>query len=47
MEFGNTDIAVLCKHLFGAVSTSGAGPYTHTFTPGSLNDDSLTMQSFQ
>ena len=44
MEFGNTDIAVLCKHLFGAVTTTGAGPYTHTYTPGSLNDDSLTVQ---
>lgn len=44
MEFGNTDIASLLKHLFGAVSTSGAGPYTHTYTPGSLDDDSLTMQ---
>ena len=44
MEFGNTDIAVLLKHLFGTVATSGAGPYTHTYTPGSLNGDSLTVQ---
>lgn len=44
MEFGNTDVAVLLKHLFGAVSTSGVGPYTHTYTPGALNDDSLTVQ---
>lgn len=44
LEFGNTDIAVLLKHLFGAVTTTGAGPYTHTYTPGTLNDKSLTVQ---
>jgi len=44
MEFGNADVAVLCKHLFGAVETTGTGPYVHTYTPGSLNDDSLTVQ---
>lgn len=46
LELPNLSIAVLMKHLFGAVSTSGAGPtYTHTFTPGSPVGDSLTMQS--
>lgn len=43
-EFGSTDVATLCKHLFGAVATSGVGPYTHTFTPGSLDDKSFTCQ---
>jgi hypothetical protein len=43
-ELPNTDIAVFFKHAFGAVSTSGAGPYVHTFTPGDLTGDSLTIQ---
>ena len=30
--------------MFGAVSTTGAGPYTHTYTPGDLTDDSLSVQ---
>lgn len=32
------------RHMFGAVSTSGAGPYTHTFTPGDMSDDHFTLQ---
>lgn len=44
LELGNTDIAVLLRHLFGTVATSGVGPFTHTYTPGSLNDKSLTLQ---
>lgn len=44
MELPNTSIASLLKHLFGAVSTTGAGPYTHTFTPGSVLGKSLTLQ---
>lgn len=43
MEFGNTDVATLLTHLFGAVSTSGADPYTHTYTPGA-DPGSLTVQ---
>lgn len=34
----------LFRHMFGAVNTTGAGPYTHTFTPGDLSDDYLTVQ---
>lgn len=34
----------LLKAAFGAVSTTGAGPYTHTFTPGDLTDDHLSVQ---
>ena len=32
------------RHMFGAVSTSGSNPYTHTFTPGDLTDDFFTLQ---
>lgn len=32
------------RHMFGAVSTSGAGPYVHTFTPGDMADDHFTLQ---
>lgn len=34
----------LLKAGFGAVSTTGAGPYSHTFTPGDLTDDHLSVQ---
>lgn len=43
-ELPNTDLATLMKHMFGTVNTTGAGPYTHTFTPGDLTGDSLTIQ---
>lgn len=45
MELPNITIAPLFKHLFGAVSTSGAGPFTHTFTPGAALGKSLTLQT--
>lgn len=32
------------RHMFGAVSTAGANPYTHTFTPGDMADDHFTLQ---
>lgn len=44
MELPNTSIASLLLHLFGAVSTTGAGPYEHTFTPGAHLGKSLTLQ---
>lgn len=44
MELWNVDVAPLFKHLFGAVSTAGSGPYTHTYTPGVLTGDSFTCQ---
>lgn len=34
----------LLKACFGTVVTAGAGPYTHTFSPGDLDDDSLSLQ---
>lgn len=43
-ELPNTSIAALFKHMFGAVSTTGSGPYTHTYTPDDLTGDSLTIQ---
>ena len=43
-ELANTDIATLLKHAFGTVVTAGAGPYTHTFTPGDLTGDAMTIQ---
>lgn len=45
MELPNTSIAVLMKHMFGAVNTTGAGPYTHTYTPGAHLSKSLTLQT--
>lgn len=45
MELWNVDVAAIFKHMFGAVSTTGSGPYTHTFTPGDLNNDSMTVQA--
>lgn len=44
MELPNTSIAALLKHVFGAVSTTGAGPYTHTFTPGTHLAKSMSVQ---
>lgn len=44
MELAQQGIGTLWKWALGAVSTTGAGPYTHTFTPGDLSDDHLTVQ---
>jgi hypothetical protein len=45
MELWNVDIATLFRHMFGAVDTTGASaPFTHTYTPGDLVGDSLTIQ---
>jgi hypothetical protein len=43
-ELANTSLATILKHMFGTVVTTGAGPYTHTYTPGDLTGDSLTVQ---
>lgn len=43
-ELGNTTLATILKHCFGGVSTTGAGPYTHTYTPADLTGDSMTVQ---
>src|SRR5689334_21838765 len=44
LELYDRGVGLLLKHMFGTVNTSGAGPYTHTFTPGDLAGKSLTMQ---
>lgn len=44
MELWNADIASLFRHMFGAVSTTGSDPYTHTFTPTDLTGESMTVQ---
>ena len=43
-ELPNTDIATLLKHMYGNVVTTGAGPYTHTYTPGNLGGKAMTIQ---
>lgn len=37
-------MGLLWKHALGSVVTAGAGPYVHTFTPGSLDGLGLTVQ---
>lgn len=44
MELPNTSIAAFLKHVFGAVTTVGVSPFTHTFTPGPHRGKSLTVQ---
>ena len=43
-ELANTTIATLLKHMFGGVATSGAGPYEHVYTPGTLTGKAMTVQ---
>jgi Phage tail tube protein len=44
VELPNLNLAPLLRHMFGAVTTTGAGPYTHTATPGDLTGKSMTLQ---
>ena len=44
LDLTNKKLATLLKHCFGSVVTTGSGPYTHTFTPGSLLGVSFTAQ---
>lgn len=44
LELGPQSVGKLFKWMFGAVNTSGAGPYTHVFTDGTLDDEFLTIQ---
>jgi hypothetical protein len=44
LELNDRTTSMLFKHMFGTVVTSGAGPYTHTFTPGDLKNLGLTLQ---
>jgi len=43
-ELYNRGLGKLFTAMFGTVATTGAGPYTHTFTPGDLTGDALTIQ---
>lgn len=43
-ELYDRSIGLLFKHMFGDVATTGAGPFTHTFTPGDLTGLGLTIQ---
>jgi hypothetical protein len=44
IELGPQSVGKLLKWAMGAVATTGAGPYVHTFTPGTLDDESMTFQ---
>ncbi len=44
LELYNRGLGPLFRVMFGDVSTTGAGPYTHVFTPGDLAGDALTVQ---
>ena len=44
MDARTKDLGLFLKHGLGAVATAGAGPYTHTFTPGDLFGKGLTVQ---
>lgn len=44
LELAPQSTGKLFRWMFGAVATSGAGPYTHVFTPGTLDDEFLTIQ---
>jgi hypothetical protein len=44
-ELYTTGIGLLLKHALGTVVTTGAGPYVHTFTPGTSLGASLTVQA--
>lgn len=43
LEVRDAGFGLLFKHALGSVATAGAGPYTHTFTPGDL-PEGLTVQ---
>lgn len=44
LEMSTKNMALLFRHALGSVSTAGAGPYTHTITPGSKQGLGLTIQ---
>ncbi|HVV37585.1 MAG TPA: phage tail tube protein [Acidimicrobiales bacterium] len=45
LELATKNIALLFKHALGSVVTTGAGPYTHTISPGDLTGKGLTVQA--
>lgn len=44
LDLYNRGLGYLFQAIFGAPVTTGAGPYTHTYTPGDLTGKSLTGQ---
>jgi hypothetical protein len=44
IEFAPQSTGKILRWMFGAVTTTGAGPYQHVFTPGNLDDDAITIQ---
>lgn len=44
VELGPQGSGLLFKHALGGAAVTGAGPYTHTFTPGALDSLGLTVQ---
>lgn len=44
MELAPQNYGLIFEHMFGGKATTGAGPYTHTFTPGDLAGKSLAVQ---
>lgn len=43
-EMAPQGFALLWSHILGGTATTGAGPYTHTLTPGDLAGKSLSLQ---
>ena len=43
-ELYSLPLATLLRHMFGTIATTGAGPYVHTASPGTLTGKSMTMQ---
>ena len=43
-ELYQSGIDLLLKHMFGTVTTTGSGPYTHVYKPGPLDGKGLTIQ---
>lgn len=44
LELSTKNMALVFVHALGGLSTSGAGPYTHTITPATLTGKGLTVQ---
>lgn len=43
IELAPEDVGIYLKHLIGAPTTTGAGPYTHVFTPASSGANALPV----
>lgn len=43
-ELYNRNLGRIFNQMFGTAAVSGSGPYTHTFTPGTLTTKALSVQ---